>query len=347
MAKRPTQFDVARKAGVSRSTVSFVLNDKTGGNIPISDETRQRVLEAIDELGYVPDARARALRSGDTNTLGLIIPDIRNPHFWETAEGVEQEARNAGYHLLVSNIALTHEYVNDIFNDLVHRRIDGLILMGSFTVASDKAKASLKQYFKQRLPIVELADHYSVHYQVDRVSSNYSAATMEAMSYLLSLNHRRIGLLFGIDVPELAEDRYKAYEEALLKADLPVAADLIIQCGPTIEDGYQAMSRFLQNPDRPTAVIAVNDLLAMGAIRAINDAGLRIPEDISLVGHDDIAMAEYMVPRLTTISKDVYTIGQNAVQLLISRLQEPDRPYQIQESFPKFIIRESTGPAPY
>ena len=346
MKKRPTQFDVARKAGVSRSTVSFVLNDKTGGNVPISDETRQRVLEAIDELGYVPDARARALRSGDTNTIGIIIPDIRNPHFWEIAEGVEKEAREAGYHLLVSNIALKYEYANDIFNDLVHQRIDGLILMGSFTVASEQARASLKKYFKQRLPIVELSDHYSVHYEVDRVSSNYFATTMEAMSYLLGLNHRRIGLLFGIDVPELAEDRFKAYKESLLMAKMPVDEELIIQAGPTIEDGYQAMSRFLQMPDRPTAIIAVNDLLAMGAIRATTDAGLKIPEDISLVGYDDIAMATYMVPRLTTVSKDVETLGRNAVQLLISRLQEPDRPYQIKESLPKFIIRESTGPAP-
>lgn len=346
MEKRPTQFDVARKAGVSRSTVSFVLNDKTGGNVPISDETRQRVLDAIDELGYVPDARARALRSGDTKTLGLVIPDIRNPHFWEIAEQVEQEARNAGYHLLVSNIALKHEYANDIFKDLVHRRIDGLILMGSFTVASEKAKTALKKYFKQRLPIVELSDHYSIHHAVDRVSSNYYAATMEAMSYLFDLNHQRIGFLFGSGTPELIEDRFNAYKDSLLAAEIPIDKDVIIQSGPTIEDGYQAMLSFLGLTERPTAIIAVNDLLAMGAIRAVNDAGLQIPEDISLIGYDDIAMAKYMVPRLTTVSKDVQTLGRNAVQLLISRLQNPDQSYQTTESAPQFIIRESTGPAP-
>src|SRR5689334_7609360 len=112
--KRPTQNDVAQRAGVSRATVSFVLNGVTNRQLPFSEDTRQRVLQAIKELGYVPDARARALRSGDTKTLGLIIPDIRNPHFWETAEGVEQEARSAGYHLLVNTIALRHEYANDI-----------------------------------------------------------------------------------------------------------------------------------------------------------------------------------------------------------------------------------------
>ncbi len=346
MKKRPTQFDVAHRAGVSRTTVSFVLNDETGDKAPISEETRQRVLDAINELGYVPDARARALRSGDTNTIGLIIPDIRNPHFWEIAEAVEQEARNAGYHLLVSNIALKYEYANDVFNDLAHRRIDGLILMGSFTVASEKARASLEKYFKQRLPIVELSDHYSVHYEVDRVSSNYYAATKEAISYLLELNHRRIGLLLGTDTPELAEDRFKAYKESLQAAHIPAKDELIIQSGPTIEDGYQAMRHFLQLAERPTAVIAINDLLAMGAMRAISDAGLQIPRDISLVGYDDIAMAKYMVPRLTTVSKDVTGLGRSAVQLLISRLQEPDGPYQLAHSFAQFIVRESTGPAP-
>src|SRR5438034_11126689 len=117
--KRPTQKDVAHRAGVSRSTVSYVLNDQIDLKVPISEVTRQRVLDAIAELGYEPDARARALRSGDTKTLGLVMPDIRNPHFWETAEGVEQEARDAGYTMLLSTISLKYEYANQIFNDLL------------------------------------------------------------------------------------------------------------------------------------------------------------------------------------------------------------------------------------
>src|SRR5215471_4224615 len=120
--KRPSQLDVAKVAGVSRSTVSYVLNGVKSENVFISDETRKRVWDAIEELGYVPDARARALRSGDTKTLGLIILDIRNPHFWETAEGVEQEARDAGYHLLLSSIAFKYDDANEIFTDLLHRR---------------------------------------------------------------------------------------------------------------------------------------------------------------------------------------------------------------------------------
>jgi LacI family transcriptional regulator len=243
--KRPSQFDVAKVAGVSRATVSFVLNGVTNGNVIISDETRKRVWEAIEELGYVPDARARALRSGDTKTLGLIIPDIRNPHFWETAEGVEQEARDAGYHMLLSNIALRYEYANEIFTDLLHRRIYGLIIMGSFTFASEEANAYLRRFFERHLPIVEICDHYSVHYEVDRVASDYASATKEAMSYLLGLDHRRIGMLYGVAVPELAMDRLQPYEEGLQAAGLPVEDELIARCGPTIEDGYQVTLKLL------------------------------------------------------------------------------------------------------
>jgi LacI family transcriptional regulator len=345
--KRPSQFDVAKAAGVSRATVSVVLNGVTNGNVIISDETRRRVWDAIEQLGYVPDARARAFRSGDTKTLGLIIPDIRNPHFWETAEGVEQEARDAGYHLLVSNIALKHEYANDIFTDLLHRRIDGLIIMGSFTFASDQASAHLSQFFKRHLAIVEISDHYSVHYAVDRVSSDYHTATKEAIAYLLQMNHRRIGLIYGVAVPELATDRLQPYEESLRSAGLPVEEALIVRCGPTIEDGYQAALKLLALSPRPTAIIAINDLLAIGALRAIADSGLTAPADISLLSYDDIPIAKYTVPRLTTVSKDITCLGRIAVKLLLARLQEPDRPYQREQRPARLIIRESTGPAPF
>src|SRR5512137_1235653 len=130
--KRPTQVDVARLAGVSRATVSYVANGLADGQVPISEETRRRVLKAIEELGYEPDARAQALRSGSTLTIGLILPDIRNPHFWQTADGVEQELRAAGYHLLLSSADLYPDYGEDIFKQMSRRRTDGLILMSSF-----------------------------------------------------------------------------------------------------------------------------------------------------------------------------------------------------------------------
>ncbi|RPJ27633.1 MAG: LacI family transcriptional regulator [Chloroflexi bacterium] len=340
---RPTQVDVARLAGVSRATVSYVLNGLTEGRVPISDETRQRVLDAIEELGYEPDARAQALRSGSTKTIALIIPDLRNPHFCEYATGIEEAARASGYHLLLSSTTLNDEYAVDIFKDLARRRFDGLILASSFILESDEAQATLEQVRKRGLPIVELSENYGV----DSAAADYREATKEVMSYLLSLEHRRIGLIYGVGGHELAEDRLQPYRASLEAAMIPFDADFVMECGPTIEDGYQAATKLLELTSRPTAILAVNDLLAMGALRAAADLGMHVPNDLSLVGYDDIPMANYLVPRLTTVTKDAHTLGTQAFELLLARMQNPDLPRQQIHGPAKLIIRESTGPAPF
>jgi len=343
---RPTQVDVARRAGVSRATVSYVLNSQKDGRVPISDETRQRVLDAIDELGYEPDARAQALRSGNTKTIALIIPDLRNPHFCEYATGIEEAARAAGYHMLLSSTTLNDEYAVEVFKDLSRRRFDGLILASSFILESMEAQATLDQVRKSGLPIVELSDNYGV----DAVAADYRNATMEVMDYLLSLGHRRIGLIYGVGGVgghELADDRIEPYRASLNAANLQIDTDLIVECGPTIEDGYQASLKLLRLGSRPTAIISVNDLLAIGALRAAVDAGLQVPKDISFVSYDDIPMANYLVPRLTTVTKDALTLGRKAFEILLARIQDPDLPRQVIYNPARLIIRESTGPAPF
>lgn len=339
---RPTQVDVARRAGVSRATVSYVLNGLTEGRVPISDETRQRVLDAIEELGYEPDARAQALRSGSTNTIALIIPDLRNPHFSEYATGIEEAARAAGYHLLLSSTSLSDEYAVEIFKDLSRRRFDGLIITGSFILKSAEAQAILARVRKRNLPVVEMNEFYGV----DSASSDYHEATKEVVSYLLSLGHRRIGFVYGVADHELALDRLIPYQESLLAAGIADEPGLVDECGPTIEDGYQAAMRLLKRPQRPTAIIAVNDLLAISAIRAAGDIGLRVPDDISVVGFDNIPMTDYLMPRLTTVTKDAYNAGRNAFEMLLARIQNPDIPRQVLHIPAKLIVRESTGPAP-
>jgi LacI family transcriptional regulator, galactose operon repressor len=340
---RPTQVDVARLAGVSRATVSYVLNGVTDGRVPISEETRQRVLEAIEELGYEPDARAQALRSGNTNTIALIIPDLRNPHFCELATGIEEAARASGYHLLLSSTTLNDEYAVEIFKDLSRRRFDGLILGSSFILKSEEAQATLEQVRRRGLPIVELSENYGV----DSIGTDYSKAAREVISYLLSLGHRRIGLIYGVGGHELAEDRRQPYRAGLEIAGIPIDENLIVECGPTIEDGYQAAKKLLALPSRPTAIIAINDLLSIGAVRAAADAGLRVPNDLSLVGYDDIPMAKYLVPRLTTVTKDAHASGKKAFEILMRRMQNSDLPRQKVHTPARLIIRESTGPAPF
>ena len=345
--KRPTQVDVARLAGVSRATVSYVINNRTEGRVPISEETRQRVLAAVEELGYVPDARAQALRSGNTKTIGLIIPDIHNPHFWQIADGVEQEAQAANYHILLSSIPPENKYAEEIFRNLSHRRIDGLIMVPSFIYHSEDAQQTLAHLLKRGVPVVGMmADRGDMSYNFDRVISDYREATLEVMEYLLSLQHRRIGFIYGIAVPDLGNDRLSAYKESLQAAGLSVDPELLVECGPTMEDSYQATKQLLTLPSRPTALLAINDLLAIGAMRAIKDLNLQIPQDISLVGYDDIPVASYLIPRLSSASKDGEKMGREAVKLLLAHLQDPDRPSQEIKLPARLILRESTGPAP-
>ena len=342
LTKRPTQSDVAQLAGVSGATVSYVLNGVKGGRVPISEETQQRVLDAIEELGYEPDARAQALRSGSTNTVALIIPDLRNPHFCEYATGVEDAARIAGFHLLLSSTTLNDEYAVDIFKDLARRRFDGLIITGSFILKSAEAQTILARIRKRGLPIVEMNEFYGV----DSVSSDYREATKEVVSYLLSLGHRHIGFVYGVEDHEVGLDRLQPYRESLNNAGIAIESDLIVECGSTIEDGYQAALKLLKLSHRPTAIIAINDLLAISTIRAAGDLGLRVPDHISVVGFDDIPMANYQSPRLTTVTKDAYIAGRKAFEMLQARIQNPDLPRQVIHLPVKLIIRESTGPAP-
>lgn len=341
--KRPTQVDVARLAGVSRATVSYVVNGQADGRIPISQETRDRVLEAVKKLGYEPDARAQALRSGSTKTIGAIIPDIRNPHFWEYADGMDKEARAAGYRLLLSSTSLSKKNEKDTLRDLAQRRIDGLILQGSFATETGKTNKSLSQLISRRFPVVKIGEPTGT---MDSVWSDYYSVTKEIMAYLLSLQHRRIGLIYGVKRPIVAEDRLVPYQECLKAAGLPVKPELIAQCGPTIEDAYQAALKLLQHSSRPTALIAINDILAIGVLRAAADLGLQIPADLSLVSYDNIPIAKYLVPRLTTVSKDAVKFGQEAVRLLLARIKQPNRPVQKVDMPIRLIVRESTGPAP-
>jgi LacI family transcriptional regulator len=345
--KRPTQVDVATHAGVSRATVSYVINGLADGKVPISQETRERVWKAIEDLGYEPDAGARALRSGSTKTIGLIILDLHNPHFWQNADGIEQEARASGYRLLLSSMDLNAQYGEDIFKDLSGRRIDALILMGSLVDQSVVAQATLERSLSRNLPVVEISDRTNTIHRIDCVVSDYRSTTFEAMAHLFSLGHRRIGLVHGVlNHPDMALDRLQPYQEALLSAGIAVDPELIVDCGPALEDGYLAALRLLDMSDRPTAIIAINDLLAMAVLRAAGDRGLRAPEDFSLVGFDDIPMARYLTPRLTTASKDAVRLGREAVRLALMRIEDPSRPCQVVTLPARFIVRESTGPAP-
>jgi len=341
--KRPTQIDVARLAGVSRATVSYVVNGLTEGPISITDETRRRVLKAIDELGYQPDAMAQSLRSGTTNTIGLLIPDMHNPHYWQMASGVEQEAQSEGYDLLLISTSLDPDRELYSVRSLSRRRIDGLILL--LTFAHD-VNDEIEQLVQRRKPLVMMNPGMANIPGIDVVETSYHEGATQLMDYLISLGHRRIGLIYGVAHDKMGLDRLNAYQDTLHKAGFEARESLIEPCGTTLEEGYQAAGRLLDRSPRPTALVVINDLLAIGALRAIAEHGLRVPEDISIASFDDIDLASYVTPPLTTVRMDAEQLGRTSARLVFSRLVNPKLAPQDIHIASQLVVRASTGPAP-
>jgi LacI family transcriptional regulator len=340
--KRPTQLDVARIAGVSRATVSYVINGLADGRVSISMETRQRVLDAIHKLGYHPDARAQSLRTGGTtNTIGLLVPDMHNPYYWKFASGVEQEAERAGFDLVLFSSSLNAQREEHTLRALSRRQVDGLIL--SLTFPSHIAEA-LKLLARRRSPVVTLGSAFP-NIDAVLVRPGYRENARQMMAHLYQLGHRQIGFIYGLVNPEIDGGRLAAYREALHEFGLPADETLIDRCGATLDDGYQAAHRLLQRAPRPTAIVTINDLLAIGALRAIDERGLAAPGDISIAGFDDIDMAAYLNPPLTTVHYDAGAVGREAVKLILRRLQDPGRAAEVISIPTRLLIRSSTGPA--
>jgi LacI family transcriptional regulator len=320
--------------------VSYVLNDQTNQRIPISAETRQRVLDAIAQLGYEVDARAQALRSGETRTIGVLLPMYENPFFWQILLGISAEAEAAGYSVLLSHSALTPEQEWQSIRDLAEQRVDGMILLIGFRKLSEQVVNQLRRSAR---PIVEISAADS---EFDYVRQGYGDGTHALMAHLMALGHQRIGFVYGVNDAAQGMDRWTAYCQALEAAGLPYDETLVQHCGAFLENGHQAALTLLSRADRPTALIVINDLLGLAALRAAADLGLRVPDDVSVASFDDIPFASYSTPRLTTVASNPEKNGRGAVQLLLKRLADPSRAREAINHEWELCIRESTGPAP-
>lgn len=335
--KRPTQADVALAAGVSRATVSYVLNDQQG-RVPISVETRERVMEVMKALGYEPDARAQSLRSGDSKTIGLLIPDIHNPHYWQMIDGIEEEAHRAGYDLILAHSSVDRAREEYCIKALSRRTMSGLIIVTAQDFLDERLIERLRASGR---PVVAV-DAPGFDYN----ATNYRSGTRELLNHLLKLGHERFAFINGVADLKIGLDRLEVYVQILRSRRIPETNRLIENCGFEIEDGYQAAYKILSRRPRPTALVVINDLLAIGAIRAANDLGLQIPKDVSIASFDDLPLSSYIVPRLTTVRRDNKVIGQAMTKMLLERLKNPKRPQQRLELPTELMIRESTGPAP-
>ena len=334
---RPTQSDVARLAGVSQATVSHVLNDTP--NMAIPQSTRQRILDAIDELGYVPDRTARSLRTRKTYTIASVIPDITNPFYPAFQRGIQGVTRQNNYDLFAYDT--DGELANEqrILDSLMQGQVDGAIV-----VLFHLGYESLAPLLRRKIPIVALVagKWESGDLPLDSLYIDNTAAAHKAVSYLIEKGHTRIGMLAGVEETPPRRSRILGYQQALADHGLSLVETLIRGSDFTEEGGREAMRELLKVLPLPTAIFAANDLMGIGAMMAIREAGLSAPEDIAVVGFDDIPAASLVNPSLTTVTQFQHQIGKLAAEMVFERIlgSAPEEGRSIEMPF-ELIVRDS------
>lgn len=338
--KRPTQADVARIAKVSQAMVSYVVNNNSALSVPM--ETRQRILDAIDELGYVPDKIARSLRTRRTSTIACVIPDITNPFHPVFAQGLQRVAERYGYDLILYNTEREVERERKVVQSLQEGRVDGVAITPLYLSAEE-----LRGLLEMHLPVVVQGMRTMPlqldGFPIDTLYVNNVAAACTAVTYLIRRGHTRIGMIGGQRDTPAGYDRLLGYRQALEEYHIALDEDLVQKSDFKEEGGYHSMQALLALDDRPTAVFAASDLMAVGALVAIKEMGLRVPNDIALIGFDDIPIAKLVSPSLTTIAQFQDKLGQRAAEMLFERLNGQAGDSGRCEEMPfQLIEREST-----
>lgn len=337
-ARRITMRDVARRAQVSQSTVSRVLSPTPQG-IPIGEETRQRVLTAVEELGYHPNLHAGSLRGQRTHMLAMMIADIANPFYHPMVRAVQDVAHLHRYDVLVANSDHTRENELLFCESIIRRPVDGIIMV-PYHLTYDDIEALWSQ---TGAAIAGLGSHIT-HPAVDVVGVDDGKATYQLTSWLISeRQHRHLGYIGVTNRFAVGARRYRAYAQAMNDAGLSINPDYFQEGDWSIESGQQAMTRLLQLPRPPTAVLACNDQMAIGAILAAQALNMRVPEDVAIAGFDDIPAASWIRPRLTTVAQPAAEIGRRLAEAVFARidgigLEQP----QVYEISCTWIVREST-----
>jgi LacI family transcriptional regulator len=334
-ARKPvTSRDVAKRAGVSVATVSYVLND---GPRPVSPETQAKVEKAIEELGYFPNELARSLTRKQTATIGLMLPNLINPVYAEIAESFESVCTASGYTVMLTGTDRNLAKEEKLAETLRSKQVDGVVIL-----PSEEPYSFLKLFQQANIPMVVLEHDLANTHCI--VIDDLRGGRL-AMQHLLSLGHRRIALIERETLSPHGHLRGLGCREVLEESGIPLDPDLVIVGKAGQAAGYAAMQQWLALPDSPTAVFAHNDMLAVGAIRAVFDAGLMVPDDISVVGHDDTTIINYLNPRLTTVKFPVAEMGRRAGQIILELVQQPDSlPAQIITLPVELVVRDSTAP---
>jgi LacI family transcriptional regulator len=326
--------EVAERAGASVTTVSHVINETRY----VSDEVRLRVLDAMKALNYRPNALARSLRMGQTHTLALILPDSANPFFADIGRAIEDCAFQLGYSVILGNTQGDPRREELYIDVLSKKQVDGIIF-----VATGEQADSLNLLRSRGLPVVVVNRDLNA-VEVDLIYTDNFQGGYLATQHLIQLGHRRIACIAGPSDLTLGADRVDGYRRALEEAGLTYDEGLVLAGDYQPASGFAVTQQLLAGADRPTAIFACNDLMALGALRAAAAAGCPVPAALSVVGFDDIELARYTNPPLTTIAQDKAEIGAQAVRRLVERIGQKDTPYQRAVLPTRLVVRESTGP---
>lgn len=338
--------DVAELAGVAVNTASTILNRRP--NSWASKETEARVFKAANELGYRPSKTARALQSGRYHSIGLLIQDLTNPFFSTLADELEAAVEERGYDLIVENCRSSLVRERHLFHDLSDLEVDGMVVWLSDNSAFEK---DLADSFKGPLPFVALGcGSSSLPIPVDSVVSDFTEGLQQAVDALFALGHRKYAFLSALAEGQADGSRPDLMTRMLAEKGVPASSITILRSSHSIDSACETVTSYLKSAgkDRPTALFAINDLSAMGAMRAAIECGLSVPKDLSIVGVDDVPLASYLPITLSSIRQRYRKITRAAADLLIARIEgtveDPSAPTQI--IFPThFVARESVGPA--
>ncbi|SBT90580.1 transcriptional regulator, LacI family [Streptomyces sp. DI166] len=330
-----TMADVARDAGVSVATVSHVLN----GTRPVLPHTRQAVLDAIERLGYTPNSLARSLVTARTRSIGLAVSAISNPYFTEILQGVEAAALEHGYGLLIADPHDDPEHERKAVQLLHERRVDGMIV-----APSAEPQALLAHLRRHSVPTVfldRLVEDAGPLF--DQVCAESAEPTTRLVTHLAELGHRRIGLVAGRAGLSTTRERITGYRHGLAHAGLAHDERLVVHGDSESAGAERATDGLLSLAAPPTALVTANNAMTIGALRSLRAHGLSVPDDIALCCFDDFAWADLFTPRLTAIAQPSREIGARAVQVLLDRLAEPDRPARTVRLDCAFVHRTSCG----
>jgi LacI family transcriptional regulator len=328
----PTIREVAEKAGVSYTTVSHVINNTRY----VSENVRDRVLVAMKELGYRPNALARSLRRGETKTIGLILPDSANPFFAEVGRGIENAAFHSGYNVILCN---TEGDINKerVYTEVLqNKQVDGIV----FVATGDQPDA-LQEIAEGNLPVVVI-DRDLCQLELDTVIADNLSGGAQAARCLLRNHEPKVACITGPSNLTPSAQRVTGFQQALSELNINIREDWIVRGDFHPETGYKAAYQLLQSTDRPNAIFSCNDMMAIGVLRAAAELGLSIPGDLQVVGFDDIELASYTHPPLSTVAQPKKEIGETSVRLLLERINDNNLPARREILPTKLILRKTT-----